>query len=378
MEEANQELHDQLPINQLSALLKVSNALASSLEPQEILQIAINSVIELLNIETGAIYTLEEENLFLGATTPPLPVDFPEVLRFANLNDHPHLRQAIQQKKHVYLRNARDEELSPEEQIVVDSRSLVSILYFPLLLKDQPIGAFIIGTTADVREFDECEIDLCKILSSQASYAIANAKLYKETQQALFSLTRAYDETLAGWSRMIDLRDHVTDAHTRRVTNLTINLARRMGIPEKDLDHIQKGALLHDIGKIGISDAILQKPGALTDDEWEIMRSHPGIAYEILSEIDYLKPALEIPYCHHEKWNGTGYPRKLKGKEIPLAARIFAIIDVYDALTSDRPYRKAWSHQKALDYIKGQSGEYFSPAVVDEFLEMLEDLGILD
>ncbi len=233
MIEASNDLPEQLPANQLSALLKVSNALASSLEPAEISQIAIRSVIEVLGIETGAIYTLEKDNVFLEATAPPLPADFPEGLRLANLNDHPHLRQAIQQKKHVYLRDAKHEILTPEEQIVVDTRGLVSILYFPLLLKEQSIGAFIIGTTGSVREFSSREIDLCKIMSSQASFAIANAKLFKETQQALFALSRAYEETLTGWSQMIDLRDHITDEHTRRVTTLTTNLAKKDGFSGK-------------------------------------------------------------------------------------------------------------------------------------------------
>ncbi|MBN2044320.1 MAG: HD domain-containing protein [Anaerolineales bacterium] len=377
MDEINKVLHAQIPADQLSALLKVSNALSSSLEPAEVLQTAIRSVIELLEIETGAIYTLEGEQLYLGATSPPLPEDFPDELRLANLNAHPHLKAAIQQKKHTYLRDAKRETLTPEEQIVVDSRSLVSVLYFPLLLKKQAIGAFIVGTTSQVREFNSSEIDLCNILSSQAAFAIANAKLYTETQQALLALSRAYEETLQGWSQMIDLRDQITDEHTRRVVDLTVHLARRMNFPENEIAHIRRGALLHDIGKIGIPDAILQKPDKLTENEWVVMRTHPEIAYQVLSQIEYLKPALDIPYCHHEKWNGIGYPRKLKGEEIPLSARIFAVVDVFDALTSDRPYRKAWSKEKALNYLKDQSGKHFYPDAVEAFLEMLQDLNIL-
>ena len=157
------------------------------------------------------------------------------------------------------------------------------------------------------------------------------------------------------------------------MTALTIALAQRMGIPESEFEHFRRGALLHDIGKMGIPDEILQKPDALTEAETAIMRMHPEMGHQILSGIDFLEPALDIPYCHHERWDGTGYPRKLKGEEIPLAARIFAVADVWDALTSDRPYRPAWSEEKALEYLRSQSGKYFDPKVLDVFLEMISE-----
>ena len=178
----------------------------------------------------------------------------------------------------------------------------------------------------------------------------------------------AYDATIEGWSRAMDLRDEETEGHTQRVTDLTLKLARLMGIRDDQLIHIRRGALLHDMGKLGIPDQILLKPGKLTDDEWVIMRKHPVYAYDMLSSIEYLRPALDIPYCHHEKWDGSGYPRGLKGEEIPLAARIFAVIDAWDALTSDRPYRKAWSREKTLAYIREQTGSHFDPQVVEVFL----------
>ena len=157
------------------------------------------------------------------------------------------------------------------------------------------------------------------------------------------------------------------------MAELTLRLAKVMGLPEQDLIHIRRGALLHDIGKLGIPDSILLKPGPLSEEERDILRIHPALAYEMLIPITYLQPALDIPYCHHEKWNGTGYPRGLKGEEIPLSARIFAVIDVWDALTSDRPYRKAWSKEKTFAYIQEQAGEYFDPQVVDAFLSLMDD-----
>ena len=361
----------QVSAKELSTLLKVSSSLASTLDLTEILQIAIESVIELLGLGTGAIYTLENETLYLGATTPPLPPQMPEDLLHSNLEDHPHIKNAVLTKSPVYLQDGRTELLSPAEQIVVNSRHLISILYFPLLLKEDVLGVFIVGTTNETRQFTNEEIDLCHILAYEVSLAIANAQLYKRAQQAVIELAQAYDATLEGWSRVLDMRDHATDEHTQRVTRLTIALAEKMGIPKSEMSHVRRGALLHDIGKMAIPDSILQKPDRLSDTELAIMRTHPEKAHEILSHIDYLSPAIDIPYCHHEKWDGTGYPRNLKGEEIPLSARLFAVVDVFDALTSDRPYRKAWEKEKALTYIQEQSGKHFFPDAVEAFVALL-------
>ncbi len=190
---------------------------------------------------------------------------------------------------------------------------------------------------------------------------------HNTTQQRLVT----YDVTLEGLSRALDLRDKETEGHSQRVTTLAVRLADAMGVPKKELAYIRWGALLHDIGKMGIPDAILLKPARLTEDEWAIMRRHPVYAYELLSPIPYLRALLDIPYCHHEKWDGTGYPRGLKGEAIPLTARIFAVADVWDALRSDRPYRPAWPAQKAREYIREQSGTHFDPQVVEAFLRLI-------
>ena len=190
-------------------------------------------------------------------------------------------------------------------------------------------------------------------------------------QEAHAQLLSAYEATIEGWSLAMDLRDRETEGHSQRVTELTMNLAVEFGISPEELPHIHRGALLHDMGKIGIPDSILHKPDKLTEEEWVIMRKHPQFAYEMLYPVEYLRPALEIPYCHHEKWDGTGYPRKLKGEEIPLSARIFAIADVWDALISDRPYRAAWTKENARDYLHDQSGKHFDPQVVELFFKVL-------
>ena len=187
------------------------------------------------------------------------------------------------------------------------------------------------------------------------------------------ALTDAYDSTLEGWVRALDLRDRETEGHTKRVTRLTVELARRMGIFEEDLVHVRRGALLHDIGKIGIPDSVLKKPGPLDDDEWELMRKHPVWAHEMISNVGFLEPALDIPYCHHEWWDGTGYPRGLSGEAIPLSARVFAVVDVWDALRSDRPYSEAWDEDRVVEHVREQAGGHFDPLVVERFLIMLTE-----
>ncbi len=192
-----------------------------------------------------------------------------------------------------------------------------------------------------------------------------------EKMRADAELRDAYDLMIEGWSRALDLRDRKTEGHSQRVTGLTLRMAQLMHLSEDDLVHVRRGALLHDIGKIGIPDSILLKPGPLSVEEWAEMRKHPTFAYELLAPIAYLRPALDIPYCHHERWDGTGYPRGLKGIEIPLAARIFALADTWDALCSDRPYRPALRKEHATTYIREQAGRHFDPGLIDLFLELV-------
>jgi PAS domain S-box-containing protein len=215
--------------------------------------------------------------------------------------------------------------------------------------------------------------EFLEVLAGQAAIALDNAGLIEDLRNSNRKLRRAYDRTIEGWARALDLRDRETHGHTRRVTEITIRLARRLGIEEEALVHVRRGALLHDIGKMGIPDTILQKPGPLDEEEWKVMRRHPEMAYRLLAPIEFLEPALHIPYCHHEKWDGTGYPRRLQGAEIPLAARIFAVVDVWDALLSDRPYRDAWPEDEALQHIREESGSHFDPRVVEAFLDLRQE-----
>jgi putative nucleotidyltransferase with HDIG domain len=256
-----------------------------------------------------------------------------------------------------------------------EAEGFLSYAGSPLIAKGQVTGVLEVYRRS-VHEPEPEWTHLLETLAGQTAIAIENAQLFQGLQQSNMELAMAYDATIAGWSRAMNLRDQETEGegHTQRVTDLTLKLAQAMGLPDVELIHIRRGALLHDIGKVGVADHILRKPGPLTEEEWVEMRKHPEFAYEMLASIRYLQPALDIPHCHHEKWDGTGYPRGLKGEAIPIAARIFAVVDVWDAVTSDRPYRKAWSREKALEYIQEQSGKCFDPRVVEFFMNMIQRL----
>lgn len=218
---------------------------------------------------------------------------------------------------------------------------------------------------------DKSKVAFIEILADQAARAIDDAVVFENQQRSKLELTLAYDTTVEGWVRALDLREKDLSGHSSRVVDLTLQLAREMGLSDNNLPDIHRGALLHDVGKMGIPDEILLKEENLTEDEWEILKRHPQYAYDMLAPMEYLRGALDIPYCHHEKWDGTGYPRGLKGEEIPFAARLFSVVDVYDTLASDRPYRKGWHREKIMDYIQEQSGKSFDPQVVDAFIKMM-------
>jgi PAS domain S-box-containing protein/putative nucleotidyltransferase with HDIG domain len=239
----------------------------------------------------------------------------------------------------------------------------------PLIAKGQVKGVLeVFNRTA--LEPDLEWFEFLNALAGQTALAIESYMLFESLQRSNSELTLAYDATIEGWSRALDLRDEKTEGHTLRVAEMTVKLARAFGLSEAELVQVRWGALLHDIGKMGVPDGILLKPGPLTTEEWVAMKKHPDFAYEMLAPIRYLRLALDIPYCHHEKWDGSGYPRGLKGNRIPLAGRIFAVVDVWDALSSDRPYRAAWTEEKAREHIRGSSGIHFDPQVVTAFEQL--------
>lgn len=259
------------------------------------------------------------------------------------------------------------------------NRGFASTIALPLVFQGASFGVLEIFSE-DTNAFSVDEVALLMDMANDLSYGIHTLRVRTERrlteyllEQSHAELNLAYDATLEGWSHALELREKETAGHSQRVVSLTLSLAKVLNVPEDELNNIRRGALLHDIGKMGIPDSILLKPGPLTDDEWVIMRQHPLYAYELLGEIPYLQHALDIPYCHHEKWDGSGYPRGLKGENIPLSARIFMVVDVWDALTSDRPYRLAWPASEARSYLLAQSNKHFDPTVVDEFIKLIDN-----
>jgi len=269
---------------------------------------------------------------------------------------------------------------------LLQEENIVNYLGIPLSAKGNLVGVLELFTRKDIQPDSEW-LEFFETLAGQAALAIENARLIqgledinndisrvnRELVEANQNLTLAYDATIESLAKALNLRDYETEEHSRRVTTMTMELADIMGFSPEEMVNIRRGTLLHDIGKLGVSDTILRKPGILTEEERQIMQQHPIFAYNLLKSIDYLKPALDIPHLHHEKWDGTGYPHRLAGENIPISARLFAIIDVYDALTSDRPYRKAWTKQDARRYIQEQSGKHFDPHVVEVFLSFINN-----
>jgi len=247
------------------------------------------------------------------------------------------------------------------------SEGFVAYYGIPLIGNDQLHGVLEVFQRVAHTPDPEWQ-DMLETLAGQAAIAIDNVRLFDDLQRANRDLTLAYDSTIEGWSRALDLRDKETEGHSQRVTAMTLRLAHAIKISATEMVHVRRGALLHDIGKMGVPDSILLKPGPLTDAEWMIMRQHPVYAYDLLAPIAYLRPALDIPYCHHEKWDGTGYPRGLRSEQIPLTARIFAVVDVWDAMRSDRPYRQSHPDAQVRAHLQSLAGTHFDPQVVQIFL----------
>ncbi len=369
LKDLEQKVGEHLKIRQseLTALMGVGRAINSSLGLKRVLEEVMDTLIALMRAERGF--------LMLRETNGELSVRIARGLAHINLEEDAFLvsktivRKVVESGEPILTTNAQQDPRF-EGQVSVAAYQLRSILCAPLMLKDELIGVLYVDNRAHAGIFQESDLQLFSAFANQAAVAIDNARLFEDLQESNRELEKAYQATLEGWVRALDLRDKETEGHTQRVTILTERLARSMGVDGDALVHITRGALLHDIGKMGIPDGILLKPGQLTEDERTLIRKHPVYAYEMLSPINFLLPAIDIPYCHHEKWDGTGYPRGLKGEEIPFAARIFPVSDVWDALISDRPYRKGLSKEEVRERIRVDAGKHFDPRVVEAFLEM--------
>ncbi len=357
-------------LKRLAALRSIDLAISSSHDLNLALSVVLNQVIAQLNVDAADILLLNSQTHFLEFASG---IGFrTEALQRTRLSiGEGYAGTAVLKREVINVPNLKHGKTGFLRSPTFANEGFYSYYGVPLIAKGRVLGVLeifhriLLTPDADWLEFMET-------LAGQAAIAVENAILLKELQRANFDLTLAYNTTIEGWSHALDLRDRDTEGHTRRVTELTLKLARRLGLNEVELVNIERGAILHDIGKMGIPDSILLKSGPLTAEEWQVIRQHPRYAYELLSPIAYLGPALDIPHYHHEKWDGSGYPHGLKETQIPLSARLFSIVDVYDALTSDRPYRSAWPKQKTIEYIHEQTGKHFDPAIARQFLEMIE------
>jgi putative nucleotidyltransferase with HDIG domain len=365
--EAEEKAKQQL--DRMAALRSIDLAITSSLDLNLTLSILLNQVTTQLGVDAAAILLLDHHTRLL---TYSASIGFrTTALHFTKLRlGEGYAGQAALERKTIHISGLNNRHTDFLRSPLFAREGFVIYYAIPLIAKGQVLGVLEIFNRSFFQENEEW-LDFMNMVAGQAAIAIDNALLFNRVERTNTELLMAYDATIEGWSRALDLRDKETEGHTQRVTEMTVELARHMGISETDIRHIRRGAILHDIGKMAIPDAILFKPGPLSPEEWQIMHQHPDIAVQLLAPIPYLAAALDIPHYHHEKWDGSGYPTGLSGAHIPLPARLFAVVDVYDALTSNRPYRQAWSRQEALDYLRAQAGQHFDPAVVQIFLKVV-------
>jgi PAS domain S-box-containing protein len=365
-------LHEQTEkrLQRLSALRAIDMAITASLDVRVTLNVFLEQTTAQLSVDAADV-------LLLNPHTQTLSYAAGRGFR-TNALQHTRLRLgeghaglAALERRIIAIPNLAEEAGDLKRAPLLADEGFIAYYAAPLIAKGHVRGVLEVFHRTPL-DPDQEWLDFLEALAGQAAIAIDNAELFNNLQRSNMELILAYDTTLEGWSRALELRDLETQGHTQKVTEMTLRLARLMGFKDDQLVHIRRGALLHDIGKMGIPDSILLKAGPLTEEEREIMCRHTEYAYEMLSPIAYLRPALETPYCHHEKWDGTGYPRGLKGDSIPLPARIFAVVDVWDALRSDRPYRAGWPEEKVREHIQLLSGTHFDPQVVEVFLEMGE------
>ncbi len=363
-------------LQQVQALRTIDAAIASSFDLKVILSIILNQIVLQLNVDAVDVLLLNPHSYTLEyAVGRGFKTNAIERSRF--LLGEGIVGQQIVERRTIHI---------PDLQLVMHNflraeifreESFVTYTAAPLVAKGEVKGVLEVYQRSQSEKGPEW-VEFLETLAGQVAIAIDNSQLFTNLQRSNLELSLAYDATIEGWSRALDMRDRATEGHTKRVTNLALYLARAMGMSESDLVHMRRGILLHDMGKMGIPDTILLKAGPLDEEEAKIMRMHTQYAFEMLAPINYLRPALEIPASHHERWDGTGYPRGLKGEQIPLAVRIFTVVDVFDALTSDRPYRKAWTRKEALQYIVNEKGKSFDPRVVDVFMSLRHEMGITE
>ncbi|OGW57725.1 MAG: hypothetical protein A2Z09_01360 [Nitrospirae bacterium RBG_16_43_8] len=358
----------QRQIQRLTTLRDIDMAILSSLDLKVILNVLLDHLIDRLNIDASVIMLLNRHTLTM---------EYAESRGFRSHDIH-NIKlklgeglagQVALKRRLISIPNLHEKEIPGVDASLLKKEGLVVYYGLPLIAKGHVKGTLELFHRTPIAPDSEW-LEFMNDLAAQTAIAIDNATLFNELQFSNIEITHAYDSTLLGWSRALDLRDKETEGHSQRVAELTLQIASAAGLAESKLVHIRRGALLHDIGKLGIPDSILFKSSPLNEREWEIMKRHPLYAYQMLSPINFLRSALDIPYCHHEKWDGTGYPQGLTGENIPIAARIFAVADVWDALCSNRTYRGAFKEEKVIKHMRSLEGIHFDPEVLTVFLAM--------
>jgi len=365
------EVELQYQLRCLEALRQIDIAIISTTNLSLALKTTLEQVTSSLNVDAADILLLNPHTQILEfAAGRGFRTRDSERLQL-HLGQGPAGRAALNQEV-VFCPNMKDTQEPIIRKSLISEEMFISCCAVPLIAKGILVGVLEVYHRAPLAP-DQKWMDFLCALGGQASIAIDSNRLFQNLQRSNMRLMLAYDMTIEGWSKALDLRDKETEGHTLRVTEMTVALSRLAGIPENELVHVRRGALLHDIGKMGIPDYILLKSEKLTDEELAIMQRHPVYAHEMLSPIEYLKPALSIPYSHHEKWHGSGYPQGLKGEQIPLPARLFAVVDVWDALLSDRRYRQGWSEERVLEHIRSLAGTHFDPKAVELLIQVLRE-----
>jgi HD-GYP domain-containing protein (c-di-GMP phosphodiesterase class II) len=356
-------------VQQLSILRSIDLAIASGLDLNLLLSMLLDRVMALMHVDAATVLLLNSKtNLLEFAAGKGFHSNILQYTRL-KLGEGGAGRVALEREM-LHIPDLGKDRMEFDRSPLFSQENFVTYWGIPLMAKGRVLGVLEMFHRAPLKPDKDLQ-NFLVMVAGQAAIAIDSAMMFSELQRSNVELSLAYDATIEGLSRALDLRDKETKEHTFRVTDITVKLATRLGVKQSELIHVRRGAILHDIGKVAIPDQILFKPGPLAQEEWEIMRRHPDIAVELLSPVTYLEPALEIPHWHHEKWDGSGYPDGLHQEDIPFAARLFALADVYDALISKRPYRSAWSKWDAMQYIEEQSGSHFDPRIVPEFLDLI-------
>jgi HD-GYP domain-containing protein (c-di-GMP phosphodiesterase class II) len=360
------EIAAQTRLQRLSMLHAMDLMITSNLDLRITMTLFLEQLLPQLEVEAAAILLLNPhtQTLEYGASKGFTTNNIKETK--IRLGSGP-AGTAAMERRLIQIEDMENSEIDLSRKFLITEEHFHGYCVVPLIAKGQVKGVLEIFQY-DRPITDQERLEFLQGLAVQAAIAIDNATLFNELQTSNAELIVAYDSTIEGWGHALELRDKETEGHNQRVTEITLRIARAYGMRETEIVHIRRGALLHDIGKMGIPDSILMKDGPLTPEEEHIMHNHPVHAFELLSPIAYLRPALDIPYCHHEKWDGSGYPRKLKGEQIPIAARIFTLADIWDALISERRYHKAWSREKVVEFIRSRAGTHFDPNLVEIFI----------